>query len=115
MSLIKDRHFNVNAQNETAALEACRQQLLQQPGVYDVSLDTKSHQLNVRYDLQKINMVHIEELVRQAGISISPSFWAKLKRNWTHYTEENELENYQTPSLPCCSHPDELLAQRKKH
>ncbi len=114
MSLVKNRHFEMKA-SETTSFEACQQQLLQQPGIYEVTLDSNSNRLDIRYDLEKINMARIEDILQHTGVNLSQSFWARLKRNWSHYTEENELENHRAPAMPCCSHPDELLAQKKHH
>ena len=113
MALVKHRTLNLQGKFDTKQTDAFVSELLDKDGVIDASLDTAQQKLDFTYDLEKINLKTIEHALAHQGYNLSSSLLSRLKRNWLHYTEENELENYNAPAQPCCSHPDEHL--KKSH
>ena len=109
MALVKHRTLDLEGNLDTKQANAFMNELLDKDGVIDASLDTAQQKLKFTYDLEKINLKMIEQTLGHQGYTLSSSLLSRLKRNWLHYTEENELENYNAPAQPCCSHPDEHL------
>ena len=51
------------------------------------------HRLEVRYDLRKLSLQVIEDLLVELGFHLDTHLLAKLKRALYHYTEETECAN----------------------
>ena len=115
MSLIKHRVLKFSDQIDFNHAEHFIDVLANQSGVTTVEYDAERGKLKFAYDLENTCLQKIEEVLVNDGFHFKKNILAKLKRNWLHYTEENELGNYQAPELPCCSHPDEILEKTKKH
>jgi len=47
----------------------------------------------------------IENALQDIGGVLDNTWWQRVRRGWTRYTEENELENLATPQGACCNHP----------
>ena len=114
MAIIKRRKLHFSTMTDFAQAGHFVELLKKQVGVTDVRFDERDGILEVSYNLQLINLEKIERLLEETGMTWPQTFWARMKRGWIHFTEENELENAQAPSMPCCSHPDEILAKGKK-
>ncbi len=114
MAIIKHRKVVFEHYNDFSKAEIYMDALLSHPGVLQVSVDAVNGTLEISYNLELVNLKQIEELLAQKGLKLPNTFWARTKRNWIHYTEENELENAHAPDAPCCSHPDEMLAKSKR-
>jgi hypothetical protein len=109
MALVKLRTLNLQGKFDAKQTHAFMDELLDKDGVIEASLDTAQQKLHFTYDLEKINLKRIEHVLKHSGYHLSSSWLSRIKRHWLYYTEENELENYNAPAQPCCSHPDEHL------
>lgn len=114
MALIKYRSIDLENIRDIPKGEQIVKTLKEQPGMIDASINFDKGSIEFAYDLESINLTKVEEIIKQQGLALKGSLWQRLKRNWTHFTEENELENAHTPSAPCCSHPDDILAKAKQ-
>ena len=114
MSLVKSKTIDFRHVNDVSNAEKYADALRKQNGVIEVEVDTNKGRLAVRYNLKLITMEKIESVLAEQGYAWPNSFWQRSKRNWLHYTEQNELDNANVPDAPCCSHPDEILAKAKK-
>jgi len=114
MAIVKSKTFDFSHVNDFSNAEHYADVLRQQPGVLEVTPDHEKGQLAVRYNLKLINMEKMENVLAEQGYAWPNSFWQRTKRNWLHYTEQNELDNANVPDAPCCSHPEEILAKAKK-
>ena len=80
------------------------QSLKELKGIKNVMLNSDKNILTITYDLESINLKHIEELLENQDIRLDDSLLRKLKLSWHHFTEENELDNlHLNPN--CCSDP----------
>ncbi|HHH44602.1 MAG TPA: hypothetical protein ENK49_10730 [Gammaproteobacteria bacterium] len=62
-------------------------------GILHVTVPDRSRNaLHVRYDLNRISLNVIEDLLSELGFHLDNSLLAKLKRALYYYTEENELQ-----------------------
>ncbi len=114
MAIIKHRKIEFGHYNDFSKAEQYKNVLLAQKGITDVRIDEGKGVLELSYNLEFITMERVETLLRDAGMVMPKSILAKTKRNWIHFTEENELENAHVPGAPCCSHPDEILAKARQ-
>lgn len=115
MSLVKTKTIDFRHVNDVSNAQKYADALRTQNGVIEAEIDSSKGQLNIRYNLKLINMEKIEQLLAGQGYQWPNSFWQRTKRNWAHYTEQNELDNANVPDAPCCSHPDEMLAKAKRN
>ncbi len=101
--VMKHRRFQL--EKVVAGLQHERLQfaLKQLMSVEDISIDGCT--ISMTYNLLEINARQIESALRDAGMQLSNSWWQRLKRNWIHYTEENELDNLTTAASACCNRP----------
>ncbi len=68
-------------------------------GVLHVTVPDRSRNtLQVRYDLNRISLNVIEDLLSELGFHLDNSLLAKLKRALYYYTEENELQALGQPT-----------------
>ncbi|NOY57855.1 MAG: hypothetical protein GXO75_02845 [Calditrichaeota bacterium] len=114
MAIIKYRSIDLENIKDIPKGEQIVKVLKEQSGMIDANINYEKGSIEFAYDLELINLTKIEEIIKQTGIVLSGSLWRRLKRNWTHFTEENELENAHAPGAPCCSHPDDILAKAKQ-
>jgi copper chaperone CopZ len=77
-------------------------------GIKAVKSD-KSGRVYVAYNLRKINLEAIEELISGLNFEITNGFFNRLKREWIHFIEQNERDNLSTVSYACCVDPTERL------
>lgn len=115
MALVKHKSLDLGHIEDFAKADKYVDHLVDLPGVLKVSLDSHHGKIDLSYDLEKINFKTIIKALTTVGYNAPTSIWTRLKRGWVFYTEENELDNYNTPAQPCCSHPDEILEKSKKH
>ena len=73
-------------------------------GIEEVDFDQNNKILTISYNLELIRLEKIEKILSEKGIQLDNSFFDKLKRNWYHYTEQNELDNLHFEPT-CCSNP----------
>lgn len=61
----------------------------------------------VSYDLARIDLEEIEDLLQTANVRLEKSPMARLHRAWLHYAEESEISNLNAPrkSDACCNRP----------
>lgn len=56
------------------------------------------HRIEVSYDLRRIRLQIINELLTRAGFHLDNSLMPRMKRSLYHYTEQVEYENLQLPN-----------------
>lgn len=61
--------------------------------------------ISVEYNLIKISLQEIEEVIESKGHRPKLGLFGRLKRAFIHYTEQNEFDNATAPDAPCCSNP----------
>lgn len=76
-------------------------------GISQVNMDFKENNVSVEYDLLKVSQHDIEKRMMEAGFVLDNGLWQKIKRGWTHFTEENERDNLTTRPSSCCEDPTE--------
>jgi copper chaperone CopZ len=113
METIKHRVITVKGMTCSGCELRVKDRLTQMEGVEGVQPNFQEKRVRVSYDLMKTNLKAIEGAIDDLGYSANPNFLARLWAGWIHSTEENERENLSAKPLPCCSHPDELLAKRR--
>jgi len=68
-------------------------------GIIRVTIpDRARNALHVSYDLNRISLNVIEDLLSELGFHLDNSLLAKLKRALYYYTEENELQALGSPT-----------------
>ncbi|MGB6866952.1 MAG: heavy-metal-associated domain-containing protein [Candidatus Aminicenantaceae bacterium] len=79
--------------------------LLKTDGIISVEIDRQKNQIQVEYELKKINFEAIEQLIKKLGIELSNNWHEKFKRGMSKFTEQNELDNLNAPVSSCCDDP----------
>jgi len=101
--IIKHRHFlldcTIDATRE-ACLEGAIEQLL---GVQHVHIQKR--RVSIDYNLLEVRAEQIENVLSGLGLKLADSWLERLKRNWLHYTENNELDHLASSGTPCCNRP----------
>ena len=108
MEIIKKTSINILKVEHTQFLKL-EKALSDDPGINDLTLDEKGTRLQITYNLGKITLKQIVDRIENSGIPIRKNLWDKWKRSWQYYMEQNEHENLNTPTAPCCSNPDKIL------
>jgi len=73
------------------------------PGVNRADID--GCKLRVNYNLLEVRAEQIENVLSGLGLKLADSWLERLKRNWLHYTENNELDHLASSGTPCCNRP----------
>jgi copper chaperone CopZ len=113
MDTIKHRVISVKGMTCSGCEMRVKDRLLEMEGVKHVEPNFQEERIRVSYDLMKTNLKAIEAAINYIGYSANPNFLSRLWAGWIHSTEENERDNLKAKPLPCCSHPDELLAKKR--
>lgn len=72
------------------------QQLAELPGVLAVSAPSP-YVLRIRYDLRRICLRGILEILQSLGLHLDASLWSKLRYALAFYSEDAQRENMQLP------------------
>ena len=113
MEDIKTRHLEINGISPSG-FDELKNKLLTLPGVKGINRKKGKNVIIVRYDLEKIKLREIVENIEGSGIVLQKGLWSKLRRSIINYSEENELENLNIKTAPCCSNPEEILQKTRK-
>ncbi len=73
-------------------------------GVQAVNPDWRKNVVAVTYDLHKVRVQEVEKLLAEIGYPPDPDFLHRKKRDWLHFTEQNEADNLKHVGH-CCSKP----------
>lgn len=106
MSSLKTRAISVQGMTCADCEKKLRDSIRQLEGVQEVNADCRTGVVTVSYDLLKADLSAIEQELGKSGFDLKQGMWGRLKRGWTHYTEQNERDNMTAGSPPCCSSPD---------
>ncbi len=108
MEIIKKASINI-AEMEPSQFLKLEKDLSDDPGINELTMDEKGPHLQITYNLGKITLKEIVDRIENSGIHLRRSLWNRWKRSWQYYMEQNERENLNTPTAPCCSNPDNIL------
>jgi hypothetical protein len=100
----KHRRIRVVAPAGAEWKNRVRGALLNRPGVSRIDTH-EDGTVELRYDLMKIRLERIEEVIESLGYPLRQGSWSRLRRRFIHYTEQNERENITAPEAPCCFDP----------
>ena len=103
MAIIKKRKIKLS-NFANGQIEKAVQALNELNGVKEFSYDRKSRILTVRYDLEKLLLKRIEDVLAEHEIQLDNGLFSRMARSWHHYTEQNELDNLHV-NPTCCSDP----------
>ncbi|MDD3762896.1 MAG: hypothetical protein VX836_19815 [Pseudomonadota bacterium] len=73
-------------------------------GIDSAALDRRRSRLRVVYDAARIDIDALERLVRECGLSIDDSRWARIKEGWYRFVDENVRDNFRSQPRGC-HHP----------
>ncbi|MBF0590079.1 MAG: heavy-metal-associated domain-containing protein [Magnetococcales bacterium] len=73
-------------------------------GVSEVNGDWRNNSVTVTYDLQQVRIQEVEKLLTEIGYPLDGGFLQRKKRDWIHFTEQNEIDNLNHVAH-CCSKP----------
>ncbi|MBF0282956.1 MAG: heavy-metal-associated domain-containing protein [Magnetococcales bacterium] len=62
-------------------------------GVLEVAPEWDKGRVAVTYDLWRTHIEDLEKALEAAGYPPEDDFWPRLKLDWIHFTEHNELDN----------------------
>ena len=113
METIKHRVITVKGMTCSGCEMRVKDKLMSIEGVENVEPNFQEERIRVSYNLMKTNLKAIEAAISGLGYSSNSNFLARLWAGWIHSTEENERDNLSAEPMPCCSHPDELLAKKR--
>ncbi len=102
--ITKRRTIDLAGITEEARRSEIQTAILRLDGVKRVEPESDG-KFSVDYNLMKISLQEIEEVIQSKGHQMNAGFLARLKRAFIHYTEQNEFDNATAPDAPCCSNP----------
>jgi hypothetical protein len=102
---VKKRKVAINSFNQRSNLDWIKEDLMKKDGMISIDIDIRKGVLKLTYDLQKIKFEQIEKSITDIGLKISQRFLERVKRGMAKYTEQNELDNLNTPLSSCCNDP----------
>lgn len=73
-------------------------------GVSRVEADWNRNRVTVAYDLHRVRLQEVEKLLAEIGYPPDPGLFQRKKREWLHFTEQNEADNLKHVGH-CCSKP----------
>jgi copper chaperone CopZ len=106
--IIKKRTIHVSGMNCEGCERTIDAALSEVDGIKAVKAD-KTGSVYVEYNLRRINLEAIEKIISDLNYEITNGFFNRLKREWIHFTEQNERDNLSSVSYSCCVDPTERL------
>ena len=103
MEILKTRKFKLSSVTDDQT-DQIEQIFSGRDGIKEVQFNSNNKVLKMTYNLESIMLKKIEQLLYNEGIHIDAGFGQKIKRNWQHFTEQNELDNLHV-SPTCCTNP----------
>ena len=82
-------------------------------GIRQVTINVEKGDIFAEYDLLECREDAIERCLVEAGFVLDDSLMEKIKRGWTHFTEENEQSELKHGSASCCD-VEEIERRRKE-
>ncbi len=73
-------------------------------GIREVKPDWKRNSVTVTYDLYRVRAQEVEKILAEIGYPPDPGLFHRTKRDWLHFTEQNEVDNLKHVAH-CCSKP----------
>ena len=92
---------NISSENK----KKIEEHIKKQEGVSVVDIDRVKREVNIEYDLRRINFERIEKALKDLRIPLSNRLMEKWKRSMAKYTEQNELDNLAAKPESCCKDP----------
>ena len=75
-------------------------------GVHETRADHRTGRVKITYDLHTVRIQTLEEKLAELGYPPGNGFWARRKRDWIHFTEQNKRDNLTHQGEGhCCSKP----------
>jgi len=105
------RHLKLEPadQNNLQAVVAEVDQLY---GLDAISIDEKSHVLNLAYDASRICLDGIEDVLKKHGVEVSHDWWTHFKEGYYKCIDGNDKDNANHEPWSC--HQIPLVAGRKR-
>ncbi len=73
-------------------------------GTGSVTADWRKNRVTVTYDLTRVRFQEVEKLLADIGYPPDDGFIQRKKRQWLHFTEQNQVDHLK--HVPhCCSKP----------
>ncbi len=111
MEIIKKRSIDI-AEMEPFQFLKLEKDFSDEPGINELTMDEKGAHLQITYNLGKITLKQIVNRIENSGIHLKKGIWSRWKLGWQFYMKQNEWENLNTPTAPCCSNPDNILHKK---
>jgi len=95
----KERTLKLDEQPTPEQTRAIEQALAAVMGLKDLTV--RGQRVHVIYDLVQVTAMQIEAAINAAGVQLSQSVNARLRRAWVGFGEENELSNLGVRNHDC--------------
>nr|VFJ96131.1 MAG: Copper chaperone CopZ [Candidatus Kentron sp. H]VFJ96842.1 MAG: Copper chaperone CopZ [Candidatus Kentron sp. H]VFK02615.1 MAG: Copper chaperone CopZ [Candidatus Kentron sp. H] len=96
------RTIRVTGMSRVECEQAIQRGLNDLPGVHEARADHRTGRVKVAYDLDSTRIRTVEEKLVALGYPLADGFWARQKRRWVHFTEQNRRDNLAQQGH-CCS------------
>lgn len=110
MSLMKHHHVRFTRTPGSGGMPEWEARLRDRHGVTEVRVCREKSEVFVEYDLLECRETDIEHWMVEEGFVLDDSLMERIKRDWIHYTEDNELDSMRARHS-CC---DTTEIDRKK-
>ncbi len=104
-AIIKKRSLKMNQKISPDQLGHISFLLLEVEGIKKCITGPNPYVLQIEYDLMKVNLKKIEELMESHNYILSGQWLSKFKRGWLHFIEENEYVGQRSVPHSCCTPP----------
>ncbi|MDX8408349.1 MAG: hypothetical protein R8L58_08190 [Mariprofundaceae bacterium] len=101
--VIKRRSFRLDRPVEGEMEHLLKDALHRMMGIRSVRISGRN--ISITYNLLQATADQLEQAMADAGAELGAGWSARLKHSWTHYTEENELDNLTSDDAACCNKP----------
>nr|VFK47194.1 MAG: Copper chaperone CopZ [Candidatus Kentron sp. TC] len=98
------RTIQVSGMSREECEEAIRRNLGASSGIVEVDADRRAGRVKITYDLGATQLGTVEEKLTELGYPPDNGFWARGRRAWIYFTEQNRRDNLMRQGN-CCGKP----------
>src|SRR3972149_1812556 len=102
MSTIKHHHIKFKKAPSSGGMDEWKASLQNCKGITNLRIDVENMDLFAEYDLQNCREEEIERCMVETGFVLEESLMERLKRGWSHCTDQSQHAEYTRKAAGCC-------------
>jgi len=102
-NILKHRVFRIDPPLDEEQIKTVQKAITSMMGIEAMKVET--NRIEITYDLMQATAKQIEDAIAEVGATLGQRLADRIKQGWIHYTEENELDNFESAPRACCNKP----------